>query len=110
MLSKPDHEDVATLAGLARLDPRGPGGEVLDAKVAIRVSAVSKCYGIYERPQDRLKQAVLPRLQRMIGNRAARQYFREFWALRNVSFDVRKGETVGIIGRNGAGKSTLLQI
>jgi lipopolysaccharide transport system ATP-binding protein len=64
---------------------------------------------IYDRPQDRLKQSIVPRLQRLIGKRP-HTYHREFWALREVSFEIRKGETVGIIGRNGAGKSTLLQI
>lgn len=77
--------------------------------IAIRVTNLSKSYQIYETPRDRLKQFVLPRLQRMAGQ-APKQYYREFRALDNVSFDVRKGETVGIVGRNGSGKSTLLQI
>lgn len=67
----------------------------------ITVRHVSKCYRIYDRPSDRLKQMLL---------RGRKNYFREFWALNDVSFDIRPGETVGIIGRNGAGKSTLLQM
>lgn len=77
--------------------------------IAISVSNLSKCYQIYNAPRDRLKQFVLPRLQRLAG-RAPKQYFREFWALKDVSFEIKKGETVGIIGRNGSGKSTLLQM
>ena len=77
--------------------------------IAIRVQGLSKCYGIYANPHDRLKQFILPRLQRLIGQ-ASKQYFREFWALKDVSFEIKKGETVGIIGRNGSGKSTLLQM
>ncbi len=77
--------------------------------IAIRVSHLSKCYYVYHNPHDRLKQFVAPHLQRMVGLRP-KQYFHEFWALNDVSFTVKKGETVGIIGRNGSGKSTLLQI
>jgi lipopolysaccharide transport system ATP-binding protein len=77
--------------------------------IAIRVSNLSKCYQIYDSPRDRLKQFILPRLNRLTG-RTPKQHFREFWALKDVSFEIKKGETVGIIGRNGSGKSTLLQM
>lgn len=69
---------------------------------AISVLGAGKRYRIYDRPQDRLKDAFLWRLGRSIG--------RDFWALREVSFEVVRGEAVGIIGRNGSGKSTLLQM
>lgn len=78
-------------------------------EIAIEVKGLSKCYQIYDRPRDRLKQFFAPKLQR-VAHRESRRYFREFWALRDVSFSIKKGETVGIIGRNGAGKSTLLQM
>jgi lipopolysaccharide transport system ATP-binding protein len=77
--------------------------------IAIRVQNLSKCYHIFDAPRDRLKQFVIPRLQGLVGQ-MPKQYFREFWALKDVSFDITKGETVGIIGRNGSGKSTLLQL
>lgn len=69
--------------------------------IAIELTGLGKCYPIYNRPSDRLKQMLM---------RGRRQYYKEFWALNNVSFTIRKGETVGIIGRNGSGKSTLLQM
>lgn len=67
----------------------------------IHFQNVSKSYPIYESPSDRLKEL-------MTLNRIA--YHRDFWALRDVSFDVRRGETFCVIGENGSGKSTLLQI
>ena len=79
------------------------------SKVAIKVQNLSKCYQIYDEPVDRLKQFLLPRIWRAIGLKS-RDYFRGFSALDNVSFELQKGDSVGIIGRNGSGKSTLLQI
>jgi len=69
--------------------------------LAVKVQDVSKKYRLYEKPSERLKDALLP-----FGRRSER----EFWALRDVSFNVRKGQAFGIIGRNGCGKSTLLQM
>lgn len=79
------------------------------ADLAICVTDVTKCFQVYSQPQDRLKQAILPRLSRFLGKPAG-MYYREFWALKGINFEVRRGDTVGIIGRNGSGKSTLLQI
>ncbi|NCU38324.1 ABC transporter ATP-binding protein [Candidatus Saccharibacteria bacterium] len=73
----------------------------MSSDIVIKVDRLSKCYHIYSNPRDRLKQMLW---------RGRRQFYQEFWALKDISFEVRKGETVGIIGRNGSGKSTLLQL
>jgi lipopolysaccharide transport system ATP-binding protein len=76
---------------------------------AIRVQGLSKCYQLYDKPRDRLKQFFIPYLKSLAGQNPT-QYFHEFWALKDISFEIKRGETIGIIGCNGAGKSTLLQI
>lgn len=73
----------------------------MSSEFSIKVDGLSKCYQIYDRPQDRLKQMLIREKQKL---------YREFWAVRDASFSIRRGETVGIIGRNGSGKSTLLQM
>ena len=78
-------------------------------EVRIQVEGLSKRYEMYAQPSDRLKQMIFPRVQRA-ARRVPRAYFKDFWALRDVTFNVRHGETVGIVGRNGSGKSTLLQM
>lgn len=69
--------------------------------IVLSARGISKCFEMYEKPVQRLFQTLCA---------GRKKFYREFWALRDVSFDVHRGECVGVIGRNGAGKSTLLQI
>lgn len=69
--------------------------------IAIKISHLTKVYKLYDKPIDRLKESLHP---------LKKQYHKEFYALNDMSFEIKKGETVGIIGKNGAGKSTLLKI
>jgi len=69
--------------------------------LAVSINRLTKVYKLYHHPLDRMKEALDPR---------RRKYHQDFYALREVAFDVRRGETVGIIGKNGSGKSTLLKI
>src|SRR4051812_46104664 len=78
-------------------------------EIMVKAEGVGKCYQLYEQPRDRLLQMTVPRIRRLFGT-DAKKYYREFWALQDISFEARRGESVGIVGRNGSGKSTLLQI
>lgn len=80
-----------------------------DNNISIRVEDLGKCYQIYPKAATRLKQAVANRVHGAIG-KPPPKYYSEFWALRDIGFEVPKGEAFGVIGRNGSGKSTLLQL
>ncbi len=81
----------------------------MSSDTAISVSDVSKHYLMFEKPDDRLKQMIVPKLRHLLGL-PPKSYFTDFAATNDISFEVKRGETVGIIGRNGSGKSTLLQM
>ncbi len=79
----------------------GSQSVVHSPETAISVRNLSKKYRLYDSPQHRLREALHP---------FRKKYHRDFWALKDVSFEVKKGDNIGIVGRNGSGKSTLLQI
>lgn len=76
-------------------------GKSMNSSIAVKVENLSKSYKLYDRPVDRLKESLHP---------FRKTYHRDFYALQEVSFDIKRGETVGIIGKNGSGKSTLLKM
>lgn len=69
--------------------------------IAIKVDRVSKVYRLYDKPSDRVKDAL---------GLSRKKHYKEHYALSGVSFDIKKGESIGIIGTNGSGKSTILKI
>ncbi|HBB03183.1 MAG: ABC transporter ATP-binding protein, lipopolysaccharide transport system ATP-binding protein [Candidatus Peregrinibacteria bacterium GW2011_GWF2_38_29] len=69
--------------------------------IAVKTENLSKSYKLYKNPIDRLKESLNP---------FRKKYHHDFFALKNINFEIKKGETIGIIGKNGSGKSTLLKI
>ncbi|QGQ98490.1 ABC transporter ATP-binding protein [Paenibacillus psychroresistens] len=73
----------------------------MNANLAAKIEMITKKYKLYNKPMDRLKESIHP---------FKKNYHKDFYAINNVSFEIKKGETVGIIGKNGSGKSTMLKM
>ena len=75
--------------------------ETMEDNLVLKAENLGKRFKIYNHPKDRLKQLI---------KGTSRKYYEDFWAIRHINLEVRRGEQISIIGSNGSGKSTLLQL
>jgi len=82
----------------------------MSSEIAVNIKKLTKYYVSYRKPSDRLRQFFSLRLNKILASNSRLTYADKFFALSDVSMEIKKGETIGIIGRNGSGKSTILQV